>query len=299
MNFNPQKAVEILTRKLETWLESIIAMLPNLVIAVIVMIFFYFIAKITKSISTKILDRFSDKKALNNLFTTFVNLTILGIGLVVSLNILHLDQTVSSLLAGAGIVGLALGFAFQDITANFISGVFIAIRKPIRVGDIIETSSYMGIVEEIDLRVTIIKTFQGLHVIIPNKDVFQTAVTNYTKTNERRIDLEVGISYADDLEKVKKVAIESVSKLSYLLPNRDINLFYNNFGDSSINFTLMIWIHYPDEPGYLKARSDAIIALKKAFDQNDITIPFPIRTLDFGIKGGQTLSEMNINTQKS
>lgn len=297
MNFNLQKAIDILANKIEVWLESTIAMLPNMIIAVLVMISFYFLARIIRSVSGKIFNRFSEKTALNNLFTTFTYLGVLGIGLIISLNILQLEQTVSSLLAGAGIVGLALGFAFQDITANFISGIFIAIRKPIQVGDIIETGSYMGVVEEIDLRVTVIKTFQGLHVIIPNKDVFQAAVTNYTKTNERRVDLEVGVSYADNLEKVKEVAINAVSKLPYLLPDKEVNVYYNAFGDSSINFTLMIWIHYPDEPGFLRARSEAIMAIKKAFDQNNITIPFPIRTLDFGIKGGQTLSQMQVHTK--
>lgn len=292
MTFNLQKAIDILYNKLEEWLESTTAMLPNMIIAILVMITFYFVARIVRSLTDKLLDRFSEKKALNNLFTTFAYLGVLGIGLIISLNILHLEQTVSSLLAGAGIVGLALGFAFQDITANFISGIFIAFRKPIQVGDIIETGSYMGLVEEINLRVTVIRTFQGLHVIIPNKDVFQSAVTNYTKTDDRRIDLEVGISYADDLEQVKKIALEAVSNIPNLMPGREIELYYNAFGDSSINFTLMIWIHYPNETVYLKAKSDAIMAIKKAFDANDITIPFPIRTLDFGIKGGQTLSEM-------
>ena len=151
----------------------------------------------------------------------------------------------------------------------------------------------MGLVEKIDLRVTVIKTFQGLHVIIPNKDVFQTPVTNYTKTNERRIDLEVGVSYGDDLEQVKEVAINAVAQLPYLLPDKEIKLFYTAFGDSAINFTLMLWVSYPDEPGFLQAQSDAIISIKKAFDAHNITIPFPIRTLDFGIKGGIGINEIN------
>lgn len=216
-----------------------------------------------------------------------------------ALNVLHLQQTVTSLLAGAGIIGLALGFAFQDITANFISGVLLAFRKPIQVGDIIQAKDFTGMVEKIDLRITMIRTFQGLHVIIPNKDVFQSPVTNFTKTNERRIDLKVGVSYAEDLEEVKKIAIDSVSALPYLLPGKKVELHYSEFGDSAINFVLMIWVNYPDEPGYLRARSDAIIAVKKAFDKHGITIPFPIRTMDFGIKGGEKLSQMKPDHQSN
>lgn len=271
-------------------------MLPNMAVAIIVLFVFYGIAQAVRMVSAKLFDRFSDRGAISSLFSNVFYLMTLGIGLIMALNVLHLQQTVTSLLAGAGIIGLAIGFAFQDITANFISGILLAFRKPIRVGDIIQTKEFFGTVEKIDLRVTVIRTFQGLHVIIPNKDVFQSPVTNFTKTSDRRIDLEIGVSYAEDLDFVKEVAIKSVSNLPYLLKGKEVQLVYNEFADSSINFTLMIWIQYPDEPGYLTAKSDAIMAVKKAFDENGITIPFPIRTLDFGIKGGKTLSKMTLNT---
>lgn len=294
MNFNFQKAVNIVTGKLGEWAEGFVAMLPNAAVALLVMILFYFIARIARFASKKILDKLSDKSAINNLFAAMVNLFVLAIGLIIALNLLHLEKTVTSLLAGAGILGLAIGFAFQDVSANFIAGILMAFRKPIQVGDIISSQGYTGVVEEIDMRVTVIRTFQGLHVIVPNKDVFQTPVTNYTKTSDRRIDLEVGISYAENLERVKKITLDAVKDLPYLLPDKEVGFYYHEFGDSSINFTIMIWVHYPDEPGFLKARSDVIIKIKKAFDENGITIPFPIRTLDFGIKGGQKLSEMQL-----
>lgn len=296
MEFNLNKVIEILSGKLSGWLEALTSMLPNLVVAFFVLIVSYVTARMLKMTVGRVMRKFAAKEAITSLFTTLVYLVALGVGLIVALNVLHLQQTVTSLLAGAGIIGLALGFAFQDIAANFISGVLLAFRKPIQIGDIIETKSFIGMVEKIDLRVTILRTFQGLHVIIPNKDVFQTPVTNYTKTYDRRIDLEVGVSYAEDLKAVKKIAIEAVSKLPYLLSGKEVELHYKEFGDSSINFILMIWVHYPDEPGFLRARSDAIIAVKEAFDKNGITIPFPIRTMDFGIKGGQSLSEMSLNT---
>jgi small-conductance mechanosensitive channel len=295
MNFDLEKAFNIVTEKLNSWLENTIAMLPNLFVALFVLFLFYILARVVRMVSRRVLNRISSRHSVNNLFASIFFIITVAIGLIISLNVLHLEQTVTSLLAGAGIIGLAIGFAFQDISANFISGVMLAFRQPIKVGDIIETQGYTGIVESIDLRVTIIKTFQGLHVLVPNKDVFQTPVTNYTKTFERRIDLKVGISYGENLERVRDITVEAVSELPYLLPDKNPNLFYEEFGDSSINFIIMVWVHYPDEPGFLKARSEVIIAIKKAFDANGITIPFPIRTLDFGIKGGQKLSEMDLN----
>ena len=291
MKFDITKAVNILINKITLWLEQLTSMLPNMVVAVLVLFLFFFLARIAKSISRKVLQKVSDKEAINNLFATIIYLLVLGLGLIMALNVLKLQQTVSSILAGAGIIGLAVGFAFQDITANFISGILLAFRKPIQVGDIVRVQDFIGKVEKIDLRVTIIRTFQGLHVIIPNKDVLQQPLTNFTKTSDRRIDLEVGVSYAEDLDFVEKVAIEAVAKLPYILPGKEVKLFYNEFGDSSINFTIMVWIEYPDEPGYLQAKSDVIKAIKSAFDENNITIPFPIRTLDFGIKGGEKLNQ--------
>ncbi len=291
MKFDITKAVNILINKITLWLEQLTSMLPNMVVAVLVLFLFFFLARIAKSISRKVLQKVSDKEAINNLFATIIYLLVLGLGLIMALNVLKLQQTVSSILAGAGIIGLAVGFAFQDITANFISGILLAFRKPIQVGDIVRVQDFIGKVEKIDLRVTVIRTFQGLHVIIPNKDVLQQPLTNFTKTSDRRIDLEVGVSYAEDLDFVEKVAIEAVAKLPYILPGKEVKLFYNEFGDSSINFTIMVWIEYPDEPGYLQAKSDVIKAIKSAFDENNITIPFPIRTLDFGIKGGEKLNQ--------
>ena len=291
MNFNLNKAINILLGKLEHWVEIGIAMLPNAFVAVFVMVASYFAAKVVKLVAQRIVTRFSDKVAINNLLATLMYLFTIGTGVIMALNVLHLEQTVTSLLAGAGIITLALGFAFQDITANFISGILIAFRKPIQVGDIIQTDDFIGEVEKIDLRITMIHTFQGLHVMIPNKDVFQSAITNYTKTSNRRIDLAVGVSYADDLEKVKEVALAAVKDLPHRIPDTAPQLFYDEFGDSSINFTLMIWVHYRSEIEYLEAKSECIIAIKKAFDLHGITIPFPIRTLDFGIKGGERLAD--------
>ncbi|KYG81411.1 mechanosensitive ion channel-like protein [Roseivirga ehrenbergii] len=292
MDFGINDAANIVSTKLKSWLEALTSMLPNIVVAVLVLIAFYFLSRLMKAGSRKLVSRFSDQAAIIGLFSTIIALVTIAIGLVVALNVLQLTKAVTSLLAGAGIIGLALGFAFQDISANFISGVIMAFRKPIVVGDIIETNGYNGFVEKIELRSTVIRTFQGLHVIIPNKDIFQNPFTNYTRTHTRRIDLEVGVSYGDDLDKVTQVVEKAVASNSHLVDGQPVKLVYEEFGSSSINFRVMFWIEYdPKKPMYLEAKSEAIKAIKKAFDANDIMIPFPIRTLDFGIKGGEKLSE--------
>lgn len=285
------KYYDIVVEKIVSWSENFVGMLPNFILALLAFFVFVFIAKYSTKLLRKILNRTIDNPALNNIIGKTLYIAIIIIGTFVALSVLNLEKTVTSLLAGAGIIGLALGFAFQDIAANFISGILMAARRPFKVGDVIETLNHEGVVEKINIRTTELKSFQGQQIIIPNKEVFQNALINNSFNGKRRIDLGVGVSYGDNLEKVKKVTLEAVQSV----PGRtqdELKLVYGEFGDSSINFTIMIWVEYNNQINFLESQSEAIMAIKKAFDENDITIPFPIRTLDFGIKGGEKLNEV-------
>jgi small conductance mechanosensitive channel len=197
---------------------------------------------------------------------------------------------VTSLLAGAGVIGLAIGFAAQEVAANFFSGVIIAFREPYTIGDIIEISGHKGKVKSVNLRTTNIVTFDGLEVFIPNRLIFSEPFTNLTSTIDRRISLNVGVSYGDDLETVPDLIKKSLEDVSYRLKNKEVSVYFTDFGDSSINLVVHVWVKYSENTDYLQSKHESVMAIKKAFDQNGITIPFPIRTLDFGIKGGEKLS---------
>lgn len=292
---NLETAYNLLAEKLITWVNEFIKLLPNMVIAALVLVLGIYLAKWVKKLSERFIQKVSPVQTINKLFASFMHIVAVGITIFVALSILNLDKAVTSILAGAGIAGLALAFAFQDIAANFMSGIFLSFRRPIRIGDLVEVHGYMGRVEVISLRDTSIITLQGQRVIIPNKDVFQNPIENYTSTGKRRLDLAVGISYGDNLEKVKQVTIDAAKKISGRDTDEEITLFYNEFGDSSINFNIRIWLNGTDQTTYLQAQSEAIMNIKQAYDDNDIMIPFPIRTLDFGIKGGEKLSEMQMH----
>lgn len=285
-------AYGIVTGKIEDWITTFISMLPNLVVALFVLIIFYVMGKLARKAVVNILKKATDNKTITNLMETIIGIIIIGIGVFIALSVLQLDGAVTSLLAGAGIIGLALGFAFQDIASNFISGVILSVRHPFGIGDIIETNDIYGTVQKLNLRNTILKTMNGQIVYMPNKKVFENALTNYTKTGLRRVELVCGVSYGDDLEKVKKVSIEAVDNVENVISDHGVQFHYDEFGDSSINFTLRFWVRFGVHLDFLSARSDSVMALKKAFDENDIMIPFPIRTLDFGIRGGEKLDTM-------
>lgn len=291
-NLDLNGVYELVAGKLETWLNTTIEMLPNLALALLVLILFYVIGKVLRRFVRGLLEKVTTNKTVIDLAETVMSVIVIGIGIFFALSILNLDGTVTSLLAGAGIIGLALGFAFQDIAANFISGILLSIRHPFGIGDIIKSNDYFGTVQKLNLRNTMIKTPQGQIVYIPNKVVYENPFTNFTKNGERRIDLSCGISYGDDLEKVKKVATEAISTIEKRDKNRNVQFFFTEFGDSSINFVVRFWVKFARNTDYWNPKSEAIMKLKRAFDENDIMIPFPIRTLDFGIRGGEKLNTM-------
>lgn len=286
---NFETTLRLLGEKLWEWYETIIAHIPNVIFAAIIIFIFGSLAKTLKKTVAKYLPKVSQNKSINSLALNVISIGTMLIGAFFALEVVGLDKAVTSILAGAGVVGIALGFAFQEIASNFISGVLIALSEPYELGDIVEVEDTLGEVTDIELRITTITTFDGLEVLIPNKDMFTKPVTNYTRTPKRRVDIPVGVSYGDNLHRVEEITIAALSKMENLIPGHQIELFYTEFGDSSINFTVRYWIKYNGGVEYLRAKHAGIKMIKDAFDANDITIPFPIRTLDFGIKGGTEL----------
>lgn len=286
------KYYNIIVDKLIQWTEQFAKLLPNFVLAVIVLVIFLFFGKLARNISEKLLNKILRNSSLSSLVSKVIYIIVITIGAFVALGLLNLDKTVTSLLAGAGIIGLALGFAFQDIATNFIAGFFMAVKRPFKIGQVIHCEGHSGVIKRIGIRTTEVTSFQGQEVIIPNKMLFQNPLINDSENIYKRIDLNVGVSYGEDLKRVRDVAIEAVENTPNRNKNRAIELVYLGFGDSSIDFRIMIWVEFKSQIDFLKSQSEAIIAIKKAFDREDIMIPFPIRTLDFGIKGGEKLNEV-------
>jgi small conductance mechanosensitive channel len=246
----------------------------------------------------KYFDRLSAKiindKILSNLLSSALTVALGILFLFMVLSVLELDNTVKSLLAGAGVVGLAIGLAFQDPILNFFSGVMLTVRKLFSPGDIVEIGSHSGTVRKVTLRHTALETFQGQEVLIPNKTVAQSPIKNYNKLQRRRVDIACGVSYGDDLKKVQEVTVAAIKENVPHDEEKKVDLIFEEFGGSSINYTLRFWLTAEQlaQGEFLHLRSEAIMAIVNAYDQHDIMIPFPIRTLDFGIKGGEKLSQM-------
>lgn len=278
----------LIIEKLNSWGNALLLQLPNLIAALLVLMAAVLVSNPIRRVIHSLLERISKHDALNDLGATFVRIVVIAIGCILALNILNLEKAVTTVLAGAGIIGLALGFAFQDLSANLISGIGIAAKRPFRKGNLVRTNDIFGIIERVELRTTVIRTLDGEYSRIPNRKLYENVLTNYTGTPRRRVVLSCGIAYGDALPHVREVTSRTIEAID---ESRDVDFIWTGFGDSSINFDVRFWIEDPGQRAFLHARSKAIEELKAAFDAEGITIPFPIRTLDFGASavGGENL----------
>lgn len=283
-----------LFEELQGWWAGFLSMLPNILLATIIACIGYAVTRFLKKYFNKISRKLVNDYKLASLISTLMTILVVSVFTLLILSVLQLDGAVNKIVAGAGVVGLAVGLAFQDPILNFFSGVILTVRSLFRVGDLIEVDGYFGKVKEITLRHTSIETLQGQDVMIPNKIVAQNPLKNYDLLRKRRVDIACGVSYGDDLAKVKEITIKAIKDKIAHDKRKDIQLFFNEFGGSSVNYTLRFWLdqNKTGQADFLAAQSDAIMAIMTAYNENDIMIPFPIRTLDFGIKGGEKLSEM-------
>jgi small conductance mechanosensitive channel len=281
------KTWNLLVAKLVGWTRDLILLLPNLAVAVLVLVGFWLAAKLVRGLILRLLHRVSHSEQVTRLLAQTVFLAFLAAGFFISLGIVGLQKTVASLLAGAGILGLALGFAFQDIAANFMAGIYLSIERPFRVGHLIQTKDFLGVVQKVHLRWTEVANPQGQLVLIPNKQVFENPITNFTTSGKRRVDVKLGVSYSDDLAKVREVTLKTLEQISVRKPDTDVEMFFEKFGESSIDLVARFWIDFTSRQSeYLAAQSEAIEKLKRAYDDDGITLPFPTQTLEFTAKNG-------------
>ncbi len=286
-----REILALLWEKLQGWVEQAALLFPNFVVAALVLVAFWILARIARRSSLALFKRLIRSVEVAWLASLLLYVVTLGAGVVVALGVLGLDKTVTSLLAGAGIAGLALALAFQDLGQNILAGIYLSLRDTVNAGNVVATNGHFGTIRAINLRATHLTNPQGQLVVIPNREVFQNVLVNYS-TGERRVDLAVGVSYGDDLDLVKRVTREAVEGVPDRDAARAVEVFFTEFADSAVLLEVRFWIPFKRHREFLEARSEAILRIKRAYREHGITIPFPIRTLDFGIVGGEKLSAM-------
>ncbi len=282
MKLNIEDAWSKMTTRLTTWVDQLILNLPNILIAVLVFILTILLSKYISKLILGLLSRSSLQKSMKNVIAKLVSVLVILAGIFLVLGILDLSKALNTILAGAGVAGLAVGLALQGALANTYSGIVLSYIKQVKFGDWIESNGYEGEVTNIDLRAVTIKQPDNNLVYLPNKQVLENPIKNFSTTAQSRVILDCGVGYSSDLEFVRTLVNKTIVENFKPVAKVDEVIFlYTGFGDSSINFQTRFWIDSTSALEVAKAKTEAMIAIKIAFDKNDINIPFPIRTLDF------------------
>ncbi|WP_192901702.1 mechanosensitive ion channel family protein [Psychroflexus aestuariivivens] len=271
-----------LTDKLYDWVDSLIMNLPNFIIAVLVFILFLIIAKYSSRIVNKLFQKSSAQDSIRTISVKVYKAVIILLGMFLSLGILNLNTVLTSILGAAGVVGLAVGFALQGTLHNTFAGVIISFIPKLQIGDWIETNDFSGFVIDINLRSVIIQTADQNLVVIPNSKIVDAPFKNFSRTPRGRVFLECGVGYESDLESVQKITEKAIKDAFPQRNGEGIQFFYTEFGNSSINYLVRFWSDVANQADVYMAQHKAVLAIKSAYNEHDINIPFPIRTLDFG-----------------
>lgn len=254
--------------------------IPYFVASLIVILIFWFLSIVFKKIVHKLLGSRSRHQNLVKVFQRVGGALIFFIGFMIAMVIAVPGFTPAKLIGALGIGSVAIGFAFKDIFQNLLSGILLLISEPFRIGDQIVSGDYEGTVEDIKIRATTIKTYDGRQVVIPNSDLYTSALTVNTAYKQRRLQVAVGIGYEDDIEEAKAEIIKALDKIESVSRKATPSVIATGFGGSSIDLMVRWFIEDGTQANKVASIHQVVVGIKNALDDAGVNIPFPIRTID-------------------
>lgn len=272
--------VEIIRETVEGFLESLISSTPQIVAAFIALLLTWLIAKYGGRLLRRTLSRADMRTSLVEVMQKLFSTLIWVGGILVAATIAFPSLTPAKIVTAVGLGSIAIGFAFKDIFENFVAGILILFREPFKLKDFIECDDYEGVVEDITIRDTHIRQSDGQRVVLPNAMLFKEPVTVRTDLERRRVTVMCGVAYDEDVDEARDVIRKAVEGLDKVDSDKDVQIFAQEFGASSIDFEVTWWTgSTPLE--VRESRDQVVSAVKRALDEAGIEIPFPYRTLTF------------------
>lgn len=270
--------------------RDVLSHIPLLIIGFVILFLTWLVSKLVNITLEKTLKGKRIKRGLADLARQLITVLIWLFGITVTAVVIFPGMTPAKVLAGLGIGSVALGFAFKDIVENFLAGILILWKFPFDPGDFIVVDDTVGQIEEVTVRMTILRKTTGELVVIPNARLFKGQVEVLTSSPIRRITIICGIAYSEDVDGARSVIESAVNGCHLVSQQKSIEIFAQEFADSSINFEVTWWCgSTPLE--VRKSKDQVVAAVKKALDNAGIEIPFPYRTLTFA----QPLTVQNEN----
>ena len=249
---------------------TVVTLGKNIVIALLI----FYVGRIAISLIVRGLRKLMQKQEVDKTLETFVcnlvRVALLVVVIIAAISALGIETT--SFIAIFGAAGLAVGLALQGSLSNFAAGVLIVLFRPYRVGDFVEAAGISGTVEQVQILTTVLTTPDNKQIIVPNSQIMNSIITNFSAKATRRVDMVVGVGYSDDLDLVRKTLEELVAADDRILADPACKIAVSELADSSVNFILRPWVNAAD---YWGVKFELTEAIKKRFDQEGISIPFP------------------------
>lgn len=267
-----------LMEKLRDWFDAVVTNLPNFVVALVAFSIAYLLAVGTRRVVARRLTGVHDA-SLRSLIASVASGVVITLGLLVALNVMNLDTVLHSMLAGAGVAGVAIGLALQSSLSNTFAGMYLAVRKVLNVGDWVETAGYSGTVHELNLRNTVLRGSDNNLVIIPNKTVVENPFKNFSLTERVRASVRCGVAYGSDLDDVQRLVTAALQERFPQRETEGIEFHFLEFGANSVDFQARFWTDARVKLALLEARSEAIKIIHRTFEREGVEIPFPQRVV--------------------
>ena len=273
IDLSPGAAIE----RVDGWLDGLVSSLPNIVVALVVLVVFWMLSGfVSRQVKTRFADH--ERPSLGIALGRMAKIALVVLGVAFALMIVAPSIDLGTLVGSLGIGSVAIGFAFKDILQNWLAGMLILIRKPFSIGDQIEAQGFEGTVEEIETRATILKTYDGEHVLIPNSTLYTNPVTVRTRTKLSRGEYTIGVSYDADIDEVLGLIETELGKIHGVAEDPAPEAFAWELADSSVNIKARWWTK-SQRAEQVRIRGAAVRAIKIALDKAGVDIPYPHVTM--------------------
>lgn len=263
----------------DIWRRSILA-IPYIGFAIILLTLAWWGAKLVAAIMRRVLAKRLAAPLLREFFAKAAGLLLFLIGLYLVLRVSGLTRLAVSVLGGTGLAGLIIGIAFRDITENFLASMLLSMQQPFRTGDLVEINGIEGHVQSLTARTTILLSLDGNHVQIPNATVYKSVIRNFTSNPRRRVVFDIGIGYDDAIAAAQEVALHVLANHPAVLKEPEPWVLVENLGTSTVNLRVYFWINSADH-NLLKVKSSVIRLVKRAFQENGVSMPDEAREMIF------------------
>jgi len=277
-----QENVSTVYQGLKAQLENLVKALPLLLVGIVIFALVTWFGS-WLSRRKKMWQRLTPNPFVAELLSQTIKVIFIIFGLILALSLIGAETVLGTLLGGAGVIGIAVGFAVKDTIENYIASLMLSIRQPFRARDQVVINGQEGIVVRLTSRATILMTLDGNQLRIPNAEVFKGTILNYTKNPERRFTFELGVDANDDPLAAIKVGLDAIHTLAFVLEEPKAIAIITNVGDSNIVLEFQVWVDQ-SETDFLKARSIAIRETKHALENQGFSLPEPIYRLRFNNK---------------